>query len=228
MVVPEVLQVLGGSVEKLEAARQRLINEINKPSRGKRNRTGVVPPLATRPTLAVSPPDNNVVQGEVDRNTSMNTGPQRASTQVCSTGNVFRIPGDGRPREVFGVSMRSNAEHSSLPEVQPVERVTISHDINEAATQVETPSGGETRHGITIQHGLVIVTPHIIPADYISVENVGVSVGRHNYEPTGSCALPTDVEEITILDEVVQNGIGYSPEDVTTALDFQKASRSAR
>ncbi|KAL6559609.1 recQ-mediated genome instability protein 1 [Orobanche gracilis] len=187
MLVPEVLQVLGGSVLELEAARQRLVNEINKPSRGKRNRTGAVPPLATRATLAAWPPDNNVVQGQVDRNTSVNTGPQPANTQ----GNVFGFPGNGRPREGFGVPMRSNAEHSSLPEVQPVERVTISHDINEASTQVETPSR-ETRQ----------VTPPSIPVDYISVENVGLSVGRHNPEPTGSSALPMDVEEITILDEL--------------------------
>ncbi|KAL6576268.1 recQ-mediated genome instability protein 1 [Orobanche hederae] len=287
MLVPEVLQVLGGSVLELEAARQRLVNEINKPSRGKRNRTGVVPPLATRATLAAWPPDNNIVQGQVDRNTSVNTGPQRASTQ----GNVFGIPGNGRPREGFGVPMRSNPELSSLPEVHPVERVTTSHDINEVSTQVETPSG-ETRQ----------VTPPSIPADCISVENVGVSVGRHNLEPTGSSALPMDVEEITILDElehqfmlsrnkdipftylaslsaecaamedkvsvvrgkikcfltavkgfqykqrplyelrvfvddgsliseilidhsVVQNGIGYSPQEVTTALDSSKSEQ---
>ncbi|KAL0318899.1 UNVERIFIED_CONTAM: RecQ-mediatedinstability protein 1 [Sesamum angustifolium] len=36
MLVPEVLEVLGGTVEELEAARQRLVNEINKPPRGKR------------------------------------------------------------------------------------------------------------------------------------------------------------------------------------------------
>ncbi|KAL6584352.1 recQ-mediated genome instability protein 1 [Orobanche minor] len=342
MLVPEVLQVLGGSVLELEAARQRLVNEINKPSRGKRNRTGVVPPLATRATLAAWPPDNNIVQGQVDRNTSVNTGPQRASTQgtpvnvpangtqrqattfpegrnnaqpnlsfaqehnevprhtdmhasiplhVAGQGNVFGIPGNGRPREGFGVPMRSNPELSSLPEVQPVERVTISHDINEVSTQVETPSG-ETRQ----------VTPPSIPADCISVENVGVSVCRHNLEPTGSSALPMDVEEITILDElehqfmlsrnkdipftylaslsakcaamedevsvvrgkikcfltavkgfqykqrplyelrvfvddgsliseilidhsVVQNGIGYSPQEVTTALDSSKSEQ---
>lgn len=36
MLVPEVIEVLGGTVEELEAARQRLVNEINKPPRGKR------------------------------------------------------------------------------------------------------------------------------------------------------------------------------------------------
>lgn len=36
MLVPEVIQVLGGSVRELEAARLRLVNEVNKPPRGKR------------------------------------------------------------------------------------------------------------------------------------------------------------------------------------------------
>ncbi|XWS47782.1 hypothetical protein CRYUN_Cryun13aG0014700 [Craigia yunnanensis] len=36
MLVPESLEVLGGVVEDLEAARQRLVNEVNKPPRGKR------------------------------------------------------------------------------------------------------------------------------------------------------------------------------------------------
>ncbi|KAK3003407.1 hypothetical protein RJ639_020023 [Escallonia herrerae] len=52
MLVPEVF---GGLVEELEAARQRLVNEVNKPPR--RKRTGVVPPLAARATLASGPPD---------------------------------------------------------------------------------------------------------------------------------------------------------------------------
>ncbi|PHT51554.1 RecQ-mediated genome instability protein 1 [Capsicum baccatum] len=55
MLVPEVMEVLGGMVEELEEARQRLVNEINKPPRGKRTRSGVVPPLATRATNAAWP-----------------------------------------------------------------------------------------------------------------------------------------------------------------------------
>ncbi|PHU07776.1 RecQ-mediated genome instability protein 1 [Capsicum chinense] len=55
MLVPEVIEVLGGMVEELEEARQRLVNEINKPPRGKRTRSGVVPPLATRATNAAWP-----------------------------------------------------------------------------------------------------------------------------------------------------------------------------
>ncbi|XP_023515609.1 recQ-mediated genome instability protein 1 [Cucurbita pepo subsp. pepo] len=57
MLVPEAFEVLGGLVEELESARQRLVDEVNKPPRGRRTRTGVVPPLATRATHAAWPSD---------------------------------------------------------------------------------------------------------------------------------------------------------------------------
>lgn len=34
MLVPEAFEVLGGLVEEMEAARQRLVEEVNKPPRG--------------------------------------------------------------------------------------------------------------------------------------------------------------------------------------------------
>lgn len=36
MLVPETIVVLGGLVEQLDAARKRLVDELNKPARGKR------------------------------------------------------------------------------------------------------------------------------------------------------------------------------------------------
>lgn len=36
MLVPEAFEVLGGLVEELEAARKRLVDEVNKPPRGSR------------------------------------------------------------------------------------------------------------------------------------------------------------------------------------------------
>ncbi|KAJ6760973.1 RECQ-MEDIATED GENOME INSTABILITY PROTEIN 1 RMI1 [Salix purpurea] len=64
MLVPEALEVLGGVVEELEAARQRLADEISKPPRGRRSRTGEVPPLATRATQAAWAPNGvNIPNG---------------------------------------------------------------------------------------------------------------------------------------------------------------------
>lgn len=36
MLVPEAIEVLGGMVQELEVARQHLVEEVNKPPRGKR------------------------------------------------------------------------------------------------------------------------------------------------------------------------------------------------
>jgi RecQ-mediated genome instability protein 1 len=36
MLVPEAIEILGGVVDELEAARDRLVSEVNKPPRGKR------------------------------------------------------------------------------------------------------------------------------------------------------------------------------------------------
>ncbi|GFP83345.1 recq-mediated genome instability protein 1 [Phtheirospermum japonicum] len=225
MLVPEVLQVLGGSVEELESARQRLVNEINKPPRGKRNT--MVPPLAARATLAAWPPPNNGVPGHVDRNTSVNTTPQHATTQgtaagisanqqatatpvgrnnahlnssaaqehnevprrtdmpanipsrVTGQGAAFGVPCIGRPRESFRVPMRSNDKPSRLHDVQPVERVTISHDNNETLR--------ETRQ-----------------------------VSRHNDEPNRSSVLPMDmdVEEIFMVDNLERHYVLSRNEDI--------------
>ncbi|XP_068665357.1 recQ-mediated genome instability protein 1 [Aristolochia californica] len=68
MLVPEIMDVLGGSVEDLDAARRRLVEEVNKPPRAKRTRTGELPPLATRARLAAWP--NNLASNSADRNAS--------------------------------------------------------------------------------------------------------------------------------------------------------------
>ncbi|XP_030531431.2 recQ-mediated genome instability protein 1 [Rhodamnia argentea] len=63
MLVPEAVEVLGGVVDELEAARQQLVQEVNKPPRGRRTRSGAAPSLATRATLAAwSPNADHVAQ----------------------------------------------------------------------------------------------------------------------------------------------------------------------
>ncbi|XP_010519503.1 PREDICTED: recQ-mediated genome instability protein 1 [Tarenaya hassleriana] len=84
MLVPEVLDVLGGVVEELEEARKRLVVEVNKPPRGKRTRTGGVPSLAARATQAAWSLNGNDNDSRVYSSTSRNT-------------NQFRADGQGDP-----------------------------------------------------------------------------------------------------------------------------------
>ncbi|KAK1319148.1 hypothetical protein QJS10_CPB04g00192 [Acorus calamus] len=67
LLVPEVVEVLGGRVEDLDAARQRLVNEVNKPPRGKRKQP--MPPLSKRASLAAWP--SNTVNGVSQVNVSV-------------------------------------------------------------------------------------------------------------------------------------------------------------
>nr|GEZ52557.1 RecQ-mediated genome instability protein 1 [Tanacetum cinerariifolium] len=91
MLVPEVFQVLGGLVEELDAGRQRLVTEVNKPPRGRRTRSGVVPPLATRATRAAWPAEDINVSRPLN-----NPAPQRAtSIQVDDPGVRAARPSGG-------------------------------------------------------------------------------------------------------------------------------------
>ncbi|KAE8780390.1 recQ-mediated genome instability protein 1 [Hordeum vulgare] len=61
MLVPEVIEILGGVVDELEAARVRLVSEVNKPPRGKRKQGGL--PLSSRATLAAWPRNISAANG---------------------------------------------------------------------------------------------------------------------------------------------------------------------
>ncbi|KAM0864152.1 hypothetical protein ACQ4PT_044106 [Festuca glaucescens] len=61
MLVPEVIEILGGVVDELEAARVRLVSEVNKPPRGKRKQGGL--PLSSRATGAAWPGNISVTNG---------------------------------------------------------------------------------------------------------------------------------------------------------------------
>ncbi|KAJ0110437.1 hypothetical protein Patl1_01261 [Pistacia atlantica] len=85
MLVPEALEVLGGMVQQLEVARQHLVEEVNKPPRGKRTRTGVVPSLATRATLAAWPSNGFNVTGQTNSSISENATSFQANEQAWQT-----------------------------------------------------------------------------------------------------------------------------------------------
>uniref|UniRef100_J3LXB4 RecQ-mediated genome instability protein 1 n=2 Tax=Oryza brachyantha TaxID=4533 RepID=J3LXB4_ORYBR len=68
MLVPEVIEILGGVDDELEEARNRLVVEVNKPPRGKRKQGGL--PLSSRATLAAWPTNVNVTN-DAEQGTSM-------------------------------------------------------------------------------------------------------------------------------------------------------------
>ncbi|XP_062030148.1 recQ-mediated genome instability protein 1 [Rosa rugosa] len=88
MLVPQSIEVLGGLVEELDAARKRLVDEVNKPPRGNRTRNGVVPPLANRAALAAWPRDGVHVAGQANSSTFGAPTPLHASYRDAGRNSI--------------------------------------------------------------------------------------------------------------------------------------------
>ncbi|XP_054803360.1 recQ-mediated genome instability protein 1-like [Prosopis cineraria] len=91
MLVPETIEILGGLVKQLDEARKRLVDELNKPPRGKRTKNGVLPPLTTRATLAAWPSRgaDNIASSNstVHAAPSIQTNNLNASLRMSDAGN---------------------------------------------------------------------------------------------------------------------------------------------
>lgn len=86
MLVPEAVEILGGVVDELEAARERLVSEVNKPPRGKSKQGGL--PLSLRATRAAWP--TNITNGgeqAISMQRSVN------SSYPTGSGNAFQVGG---------------------------------------------------------------------------------------------------------------------------------------
>ncbi|XP_059643059.1 recQ-mediated genome instability protein 1 [Cornus florida] len=228
MLVPEVFEVLGGLVEELDAARQRLVNEINKPPRGKRTRTGVVPPLATRATLAAWPQNCVSSPGHNNNSTSQAAIPMQEDEQV-------------RTASVISTSER-NTEESAVP---------ISRENAEQNLSSTTFMDVEEIHMVDEEeHPFILSGDRETPFTYLAslsakwaamqdtASNVqgiikcfltGVKKFQYKQRTTFELRVYVDdgslISEILIDHNVVQRGIGHSPEEVTGALTSSDSKR---
>ncbi|KAK7853216.1 recQ-mediated genome instability protein 1 [Quercus suber] len=253
MLVPEAFEVLGGLVEELEAARLRLVDEINKPPRGRRTRSGVVPPLATRATLAAWP--SNGVSAAVHNNSStlQDATPFRANNQgatsVLSGTNTSQ-----RTTEEFtdpatvenAVPNTSSSVISGLEEMH-IDTFPFSRENavpNPSSHTVSTVSEVEDVHMVDeADHPVILSGDREIPFTYLaslsaklvavmekspSVQGkikcflTGVKGFQYKQRTTYELRAYVDdgslITEILIHHDVVQKGIGFSPEEVTAAL----------
>ncbi|EFH42819.1 hypothetical protein ARALYDRAFT_919644 [Arabidopsis lyrata subsp. lyrata] len=117
MLVPEIVEVLGGMVEELEEARKRLVVEVNKPPRGKRTRIGVVPSLTTRATLAAWSLNGNDTGNHVDSSTSGNASHAQANPQGIPV-NVTRTHISSRAMDEHPASTNVEATVSRVEHMQ--------------------------------------------------------------------------------------------------------------
>ncbi|EYU23066.1 hypothetical protein MIMGU_mgv1a004176mg [Erythranthe guttata] len=234
MLVPEALEVLGGSVEEMEAARQRLVIEINKPPRGKRNRTGVIPPLATRATRAAWPSQTDAEPAHADRNT---TAPQHATGRGVSSFIFVQTP------------TPSNMTANHMPEEDV--RIPVSRENTEPTTSFTGHIDfEEVQTGNEMDHHFMLPTDREAPFTYLASLSAkcagiddeasvvrgkikcfltGVKGFQYKQKPTYELRVYIDdgslISEILIDHKVVQNAIGYSPQEVIAALASSEPKR---
>ncbi|KAA8540664.1 hypothetical protein F0562_024417 [Nyssa sinensis] len=227
MLVPEVFEVLGGLVEELEAARQRLVHEVNKPPRGKRTRAGVVPSLAARATLAAWPPGHVSVPGCTN-----DSIPQAATPfQSDDPGTASGISTSERTIEEVSVPIaRENAERN--PASAAASNVEGIHMVDE----MEHPFilGGDRETPFTYLASLSAKwaaikdeAPNV--QGKIKCFLTGVKGFQFKQRTTFELRVYVDdgslISEIIIDHNVVHKGIGHSPEEVTAALASSDAKR---
>lgn len=260
MLVPEVIEVLGGKVEELDAARQRLVQEVNKPPRGKRTRTGVVPPLATRATRAAWPAETVNVQEHIcNSRTTMPLQveePGIASGIPASDGTEDRHRTDAQA--ISPSATETNEVHMATESEQDVDRINreqnaVSSFMEEAGPNLYSSATTDVQEAHMLdelEHPFLLTGDNESPFTYLAsllamwaakqgdvakVEGkikcflTGVKGFQYKRRTTYELLVYIDdgslISEILIDHNVVQKGIGYSPEEVCAALASSDARR---
>ncbi|KAK7291538.1 hypothetical protein RIF29_06767 [Crotalaria pallida] len=135
MLVPETIVILGGLVEQLDAARKRLVDELNKPPRGKRTKNGALPPLATRATRAAWPSS-----GVDDLRHNSSTLPSNGSVQANNQGAGMSTHGTGT-RAAWPSSAVGDHRYSSST-LQSNDSVQANNQGAGVSTHAAWPSSG--------------------------------------------------------------------------------------
>ncbi|GLU18573.1 hypothetical protein SLE2022_348650 [Rubroshorea leprosula] len=250
MLVPEALEVLGGVVEELDEARQCLVSEVNKPPRGKRTRTGVIPPLATRATLAAWPSSGDNFLQHTNTSTLQPAAPCLTHERGASFVPSSNYTSQRTPEEPTVPSGRLNAVPNPSPDIaldvqeMHINTVPISRGNAEYNSNSNTvPDVNDNPMVDEVEHPLILSGDHEVPFTYLASlsakwaamkENAASIQGKIKCFLTGVkgfqykrrtkyellCYVDDGslISEILIDHNVVQRGIGHSPEEVTAAL----------
>ncbi|KAF5730970.1 recQ-mediated genome instability protein 1 [Tripterygium wilfordii] len=197
MLVPESIEVLGGIVEELDLARQRLVKEVNKPPRGKRTRSGVAPSLANRATLAAWPSDgvnshgqsnvpDNVVghnQNSLPHNTTLLRAESQGTTSSVSETGVrhrrleeFTVPMNGEPTVANSLSnIVSNVEEMHIDAL-------LVDEVNASSNQDSGPSfvPNDSHMVDEFEHPILLSGDQEIPFTYIANLSAKLATMRDN------------------------------------------------
>ncbi|KAK9748298.1 hypothetical protein RND81_02G048600 [Saponaria officinalis] len=197
MLVPEVFEILGGSVEELEAARQRVVQEVNKPPRGKRTRTGTVPPLSSRATQAAWP-QNGVTDHSVPHNVANPVVRNSTNSAIHSS-----IPSQG---DFQGGGTLSRTTQASRADRQYTElsgiRGTNEHSINRASGH--EPTRSESDQHINIETGQQSISREAAQGPISRETSSHSSVAEaHGFPVRSEVAEPQPSVESVVLNPLV-------------------------
>ncbi|KAG5570013.1 hypothetical protein H5410_059779 [Solanum commersonii] len=190
MLVPEVIEVLGGMVEELEEARKRLVNEINKPPRGKRCLIQVLYSLEWQRLMCYAR-NNLITFGDLVTSSMPNARTRSGVVPPLAT----RATGAAWPREGFTVP-----EHSDTSS-----RQSMHFQVHEQGTSGIATSATEEIHPIT--SGLPSSTTFTTPvyrreaqSNFPSTPAVSVPLNRKVTGHTFSSDAASHADDIHMAD----------------------------
>ncbi|TYJ25519.1 hypothetical protein E1A91_A07G056200v1 [Gossypium mustelinum] len=246
VLVPESLQILGGVVEDLEAARQRLVTEVNKPPRGKRTKSGVVPPLATRATLAAWPPNGVNAVEPTNNLISQNSAPLRADERgatLVSSSTVTLRTTENPTAHVGGANAVPNSSSDVALDVERmhIDSVPISREHAASNSNSSIVPDDELIYMVdVVEHPLILSGDREVPFTYLAslsakwaaikdkathvqgkIKCFLTGVKGFRYKQRTTYELLCYVDDGSLISEILidhNKGIGHSPQEVTSAL----------
>lgn len=219
--VPEVVDILGGVVENLEAAHQRLVQEVNKPPRGRRNRRGEeVLCLASRALAAAWPSASSSNTSVANGAVSGEPPPMQSSIREAAV-----IPTSGDTHEMHPIehiptsSSRLNGQRNEpVNTSMNLDRLDLEDEIDHPLLQSE-----ESEIPFTYLACLK-ARKELEPVVQGRIQCILTGVKEFQFKERDKFNLFVYVDDGSLISEVlidhqvVQSIIGHSPRQVTALL----------
>ncbi|ERN06301.1 recQ-mediated genome instability protein 1 [Amborella trichopoda] len=185
ILVPEVIEVLGGFVDHLEAARQRLVEEVNKPPRGQRSRRGEeAPSLSSRARRAAWPPNTLNDQSAPSTRAAPDINLPLSSAQVSPSAAPVRVARQRTIEEFTTPNTRTN-ERSHLSTSATPDGVAYERSQQDFSNRESVREGLSTSARLNQgTNNTIPATPHVIVHERTMEESANPS--WMNQEPNHS------------------------------------------
>ncbi|KAK4771703.1 hypothetical protein SAY87_032235 [Trapa incisa] len=170
MLVPEAVEVLGGMENGLEAARERLVHEVNKPPRGRRNRLEGHPPLSTRATQAAWTPDNAyLASGDHSMEDAINPRAEEIETASVPPATITDMISP--LGTAISLDAQNEVSNSSTNFISNFEEMHVD-DVNRTKIVLESPTNLEGMHVDSFPTNITLTS--MLPKHTLAVGDTGL------------------------------------------------------